>query len=37
MVSELAEYLTFEKPKTTSNSNSLNGKTFCITGSLIYF
>lgn len=34
---ELAKYLTFEKPHITSNSNNLNGKTFCITGSLVYF
>ena len=37
MFYELSKYFTFEKPKATSNSNILNGKTFCITGSLVYF
>ena len=37
MIKELASYLTFEKPQTSSNSNNLSGKTFVITGSLIYF
>lgn len=33
----LSTYFTFEKPQTTSNSNSLEGKTFVITGSLSHF
>jgi DNA ligase (NAD+) len=33
----LSKYFTFEKPHTTSNSNSLAGKTFVITGSLEHF
>lgn len=37
LIIELASYLTFEKPQSTSNSNKLKDKTFCITGSLIYF
>lgn len=37
MVRNLARYFTFEKPQTTSNSNSLAGKTFVITGSLEHF
>jgi DNA ligase (NAD+) len=37
MVRNLARYFTFEKPQTTSNSNSLAGKTFVITGSLNRF
>ena len=37
MFYELSEYLTFEKPKTTSNLNNLNGKTFVITGKLEKF
>lgn len=37
MVHELASYLTFEKPQTSSNSNSLSGKIFVITGSLEHF
>lgn len=37
MFYELSEYLTFDKPKTTSNLNNLNGKTFCITGKLEKF
>lgn len=37
MVRNLSTYFTFEKPQTTSNSNSLAGKTFVITGSLEHF
>ena len=37
MVRNLARYFTFEKPQTTSNSNSLTGKTFVVTGSLNHF
>ena len=37
MISELAKYLTFEKPQTSSNSNSLKDKVFVITGSLNHF
>lgn len=37
MVRNLARHFTFEKPQTTSNSNSLAGKTFVITGSLEHF
>ena len=37
MVRNLARYFTFEKPQTTSNSSSLDGKTFVITGSLEHF
>lgn len=37
MVRNLARYFTFEKPQTTSNSSSLEGKIFCITGSLNHF
>ena len=37
MVRNLARYLTFEKPQTTSNSNSLDGLSFVITGSLNHF
>lgn len=37
MVKNLARYFTFEKPQATSNSNSLAGKTFVITGSLEHF
>lgn len=37
MVRNLARYFTFENPQTTSNSNSLAGKTFVITGSLNHF
>ena len=33
----LSTYFTFEKPQTTSNSNSLEGLTFVITGSLKHF
>lgn len=33
----LSTYFTFEKPQTTSNSNSLAGLTFVITGSLEHF
>lgn len=34
---DLPGYLIFKKPETTSSSNSLEGKVFCITGSLNYF
>lgn len=34
---DLKKYLTFKKPQTTISSNNLNGKVFCITGSLIHF
>ena len=37
MVKNLARYFTFEKPQATSNSNSLVGLTFVITGSLNHF
>ena len=37
MVKNLARYFTFEKPQTTYNSNSLDGLTFVITGSLEHF
>lgn len=37
MVKNLAKYFTFEKPQTVTTSNSLSGKTFCITGSLNHF
>lgn len=37
VVRNLARYFTFEKPQTTSNSSSLEGKTFVITGSLEHF
>lgn len=37
MVRNLARYFTFEKPQITSNSSSLEGKVFCITGSLNHF
>lgn len=37
MVRNLARYFTFEKPQITSGSNSLEGKVFCITGSLNHF
>lgn len=37
MVRNLARYFTFEKPQTTSGSSSLEGKVFCITGSLNHF
>ena len=33
----LSTYFTFEKPRTTSGSNILEGKTFVITGSLNHF
>lgn len=33
----LSKYMYFEKPQVTSNSNSLEGKVFCITGSLNHF
>ena len=34
---DLPGYLIFKKPETTSSSNSLGGKVFCITGSLNHF
>ena len=34
---KLAQYFAFEKPQTTSSSNSLSGLTFVITGSLNHF
>lgn len=34
---DLPGYLIFKKPETTSSSNSLEGKVFCITGSLNHF
>lgn len=34
---DLKKYLTFKKTQTTTSSNNLNGKVFCITGSLIHF
>lgn len=34
---DLPEYLIFKKPETTFSSNSLEGKVFCITGSLNHF
>lgn len=34
---DLPGYLIFKKPETTSSSNSLEGKVFCITGSLNCF
>lgn len=37
MILELAKYLTFEKPQSTSSSNKLSGKVFCITGKLEKF
>ena len=37
MVRNLARYFTFEKPQTTSNSSSLEGLNFVITGSLMHF
>jgi DNA ligase (NAD+) len=37
MIGELSKYLTFEKPQITYSSNNLNGKVFCITGSLEHF
>lgn len=37
MVRSLARYFTFEKPQTISNSNSLEGLNFVITGSLNHF
>ena len=37
MVENLARYFTFEKPQAISNSNSLVGLTFVITGSLEHF
>ena len=37
MVRNLSTYFAFEKPQITSNSNSLTGKIFVITGSLNHF
>lgn len=37
MISRLAEYINFETPQVVSNSNSLEGETFVITGSLEHF
>jgi DNA ligase (NAD+) len=37
MIGNLAKEMYFEKPKVSSGSNSLAGKTFCITGSLNHF
>lgn len=37
MIGNLAKEMNFEKQQTTSGSNSLSGKTFCITGSLNHF
>lgn len=37
MIWGLAKYMNFEKPNTSSNSNSLVDKVFVITGSLNYF
>lgn len=37
LIGDLAKYFTFEKPQTVTTSNSLSGKTFCITGSLNHF
>lgn len=37
MVRNLARYFVFEKPQTTSNSSSLEGLNFVITGSLEHF
>ena len=37
LVRDLARYFNFEKPQTVTTSNSLSGKTFCITGSLNHF
>lgn len=34
---DLPGYLIFKKPETTSSSNGLEGKVFCITGSLNHF
>lgn len=37
MIGNLAKEMWFEEPQSTSSSNSLAGKTFCITGSLSHF
>ena len=37
MIGNLAKEMNFEKPQTISSSNALEGKTFCITGSLNHF
>lgn len=37
MIGELSKYMNFEVPNVASNSNSLEGKIFCITGSLECF
>jgi DNA ligase (NAD+) len=37
MIGNLAKEMWFEEPQNTSSSNSLAGKTFCITGSLNHF
>lgn len=37
MIGELSKYMAFEKKESVSVSNSLAGKTFCITGALGYF
>lgn len=37
IIGNLANKMCFEKHQYTSNSNNLNGKTFVITGSLVYF
>ena len=37
MIGSLAKEMNFENPKMVSNSNSLAGKVFCITGSLNHF
>ncbi len=37
MIGSISTHVNFEKPKNNSSSNSLNGKTFCITGCLESF
>lgn len=37
MIGNLAKEMNFEKPQAISSSNALEGKTFCITGSLNHF
>jgi DNA ligase (NAD+) len=37
MIGNLAKEMSFEKPKITPASNNLDGKVFCITGSLNHF
>lgn len=37
MIGNLAKEMNFEKPQAVSSSNALEGKTFCITGSLNHF